>query len=200
MNFDRHNLWRPCRGLCHRLAGFRVAMLSLAIIAMLQPAFADQRPQQKDADDQRVIDSTATDRPKKRTVRRNKRLSRERKSDRAKHPKPSPNDAPVRVQLNGSFELDLGSGNAIRGDGNITIELDRATAERLGAVSIEHLDDGTAAATEFLQMVTKLPGMLEQTAEILKLLSNPETQQNLRQVEQVLRLLPSGMLTPATAP
>ncbi|PAY18913.1 hypothetical protein CKO51_13865 [Rhodopirellula sp. SM50] len=175
-------------------------MLSLAIIAMSQPAFADQRPQQNDSVDQRGTDSAATDRPTKRTGRRNKRVSRERKSSRAKHPKPTPNDAPVRVQLNGSFELDLGSGNVIRGDGNITIALDRATTERLGAESIEYLDDGTAAATEFLQMVTKLPETLEQTAEILKLLSDPETQQNLRQVEQVLRLLPSGMLTPATAP
>ncbi|WP_145391819.1 hypothetical protein [Stieleria neptunia] len=166
---------------------------------MQQPTFADQRPQPKDADDQRVTDSAATDRPKKRTGRRNKRVSRERKPDRAKPPNPSADDAPIRLQLNGSFELNLGSGNVIRGDGNITMELDRATAERLGAESSERLDDGAEVATEFLQMVTKLPQMLEQTAEILELLSRPETQQNLRQVEQVLRLLPSGMLTPATA-
>ncbi len=61
-------------------------------------------------------------------------------------------------------------------------------------------DESVSVADGLVQILKTLPATVEQTVEILKLLSQPETQQNLRQVEQVLRLLPSGMMTPATAP
>jgi hypothetical protein len=94
------------------------------------------------------------------------------------------------LHVQGSYELDLGFGNVIRGEGSTTVQLDRASAEKLRADSVRKLGEAAPVAKDLLRVIVTLPETVERTAEILKILSDPETQQSMRQVEQVLRLIP----------
>ncbi|MDV6028934.1 MAG: hypothetical protein F9B45_02255 [Phycisphaera sp. RhM] len=181
MNSDQHHQDCQGRDFCGRGIVFWLGMWLLAIAALQHPAVAEDRSQGSEAVDRTTDDGRDE-------MRANKRGRRKRHAKRLQLSPTSPAKTPIRLQLDGSFELDLGFGNAIRGKGNISIELDRATAERLGADALGQLDESASVASDLVQTLKTVPEMVQQTAEILKLLSNPETQQNLRQVEQVLRL------------
>ncbi|WP_182865697.1 hypothetical protein [Stieleria mannarensis] len=185
---QQDDLGRDCSG---RGIVFWVGMLSLAVATMHAPAVAQDGSQQRDSVDRPADEGQDEKRLKKRGRRK-------RHGKRPKQATTAPAETPIRLQLDGAFQLDLGFGSTIHGKGSITVQLDRATAERLGDESAERLDEGASVADEFLGVVTRMPEMLRQTAAILELLSKPETQENLRQVEQVLRLLPGGTATDQT--
>jgi hypothetical protein len=90
--------------------------------------------------------------------------------------------------------LNLGNDRFVRGEGSTTIELDRAAAEKLRIGIGQMLHGAAPAGKDFLKAVAALPATLKSTSEILKRLSDPETQKALRQVEQLLRLLPQSSL------
>ena len=95
-----------------------------------------------------------------------------------------------RLQLNGSFSLELGGTNVIHGEGSTTIELDRAAVEKLAEGMEQNLNKAVPALSDWLQIIETLPQTLESTSQILNRLTDPKTQQQLQQVEQLLRLLP----------
>ena len=100
------------------------------------------------------------------------------------------------LHLDGLFELNLGENRIVRGEGSTTIKLDQADVEKLRAIMDEKLDETTPMVSELLSVIQGLPETLRTTSEILSRLSDPETQSNLRQVEQLLRLMQKTPGTP----
>ncbi|WP_345324492.1 hypothetical protein [Novipirellula rosea] len=94
--------------------------------------------------------------------------------------------------MSGSYELHLGNDRFVRGEGSTTIKIDRATAEKLRIGIVQSLHEATPASNDLLKAVASLPASLNSTSEILKSLSDPETQKTLRQVEQLLRMIPQS--------
>ena len=125
------------------------------------------------------------------TERRRKRSRRDGPSRRARQVGKG-DDARIHLHLSGSYELNLGNDRFVRGEGSTTIELDRAAAEKLRIGIGQRLHGAAPAGKDFLKAVGAMPATLKSTSEILKSLSDPETQKALRQVEQLLRLLPQS--------
>jgi hypothetical protein len=123
------------------------------------------------------------------TQHRRKRSRRDRPGRRAKQVEKG-DDERIHLHLSGSYELNLGNDRFLRGEGSTTIELDRAAAEKLRIGIGQRLQGAAPAGKDFLKAVGAMPATLQSTSEILKRLSDPETQKALRQVEQLLRLLP----------
>ncbi|QEG39190.1 hypothetical protein [Roseimaritima ulvae] len=123
--------------------------------------------------------------------KRNGRPARSARPAQAEEQVPHPSE-PVygRLQLIGSFSLELGGTNVVHGEGSMTIELDRATVEKLAEGMEQNLDKAVPVLSNWLQIIEALPQTLESTSQILKRLADPQAQQQLRQVEQMLRLLP----------
>jgi hypothetical protein len=144
-------------------------------------AKSDSRRARRSA--RRSADKSALTQPRKKRASRNGRGGADR---RAQKRLAAGNDAASLVHLNGSFQVNLGHGLGVHGEGSTTVHLDPATHARLRKVIA---NNSTPAAKEMLQIVARLPETLQSTSEILKILSDPDTQENLRQVEQVLRLL-----------
>ncbi|WP_146522710.1 hypothetical protein [Stieleria varia] len=96
---------------------------------------------------------------------------------------------PGQLHLDGSFELILGDNSSLRGEGRITIDVDQNDLQKLNSMVVDHVDWFTPIAHDTLDAVAALPKTIESTREILTLLSDPETQKNLRHAEQVLGLL-----------
>tara|TARA_R110002073_G_scaffold73085_17_gene178861 strand:+ start:9501 stop:10145 length:645 start_codon:yes stop_codon:yes gene_type:complete len=125
------------------------------------------------------------------TERRRKRSSRNGPDRLARQVKKG-NDEPIQLHLSGSYELNLGNDRFVRGEGSTTIKIDRATAEKLRIGIVQSLHEATPASNDLLKAVASLPASLNSTSEILKSLSDPETQKTLRQVEQLLRMIPQS--------
>lgn len=123
--------------------------------------------------------------------KRNARPARPARPDQTAEQAPQATE-PVygRLQLNGSFSLELGGTNVVHGEGSTTIELDRATVEKLAEGMEQNLDKAVPVLSNWLQIIEALPQTLESTSQILNRLTDPKTQQQLQQVEQLLRLLP----------
>jgi len=212
MNIHRCNKRGEGRDQVRRFVDCVMGIVVITVLTMPRPVYAEDRSQLSDSTDQSDLTDqkvgSDTNAKHRRRIRRSsrslgehqgKRMPRERQARRAKrdeHKPPFDENAPIRLQLNGSFELDLGSGNVMRSEGNAAIELDRATAVRLHAESVRQMGHLATDAKNLLQVLATLPETMEKTTEILKLLSDPETQANLRQVEQLLRLLPGNSATP----
>ena len=127
--------------------------------------------------------------PERRKAKRSSRGGRSRADRRSKQRPNKAEQAPIRLHLNGSFELNLGNDRGVRGEGTTIIELDQATTQRLRSLIGKQLEQAGPLAKDLLTVAAQLPQTLHSTAEILKLIADPDTQQNLRQVEQLLRLL-----------
>ena len=123
--------------------------------------------------------------------RRRKRSRRDRPGQRAKQVGKG-DDARIHLHLSGSYELNLGNDRFMRGEGSTTIELDQAAAEILRIGIGQKLFGAAPAGKDFLEAVRAMPATLKSTSEILKSLSDPETQKALRQVEQLMQLLPQS--------
>ncbi len=92
------------------------------------------------------------------------------------------------LYLSGSFALNMGGKVISQGEGNVTLELDQATAEQLEEIIGKQMDQVVPLTKDFLQAIVTLPETIRSTSEILKRLSEPDTQRNLQQVEQLLQL------------
>ncbi len=129
------------------------------------------------------------------TERRRKRLSR-KGQDRLARKVENGDNTPIHLHLSGSYELNLGNDRFVRGEGSTTIKIDRATAEKLRIGITQSLHEAAPAGNDLLKAVASLPASLHSTSEILKSLSDPETQETLRQVEQLLRMIPQSSPQP----
>jgi hypothetical protein len=125
------------------------------------------------------------------TERRRNRSRRARPGRRARQVEKG-DDARIHLHLSGSYELNLGNDRFARGEGSTTIRLDRAVAERLRIGIGQRLQGAGEDRKEFLNAVGTIPATLDSISEILKALSDPKTQEALRQVEQLLQLLPQS--------
>jgi hypothetical protein len=128
--------------------------------------------------------------------KRSPRHERRRRGGRERERSQSAEGSPVHLHVSGSYELNLGNDRVIRGEGSTTIHLDRATADKLHTVVRQRLDRAAPAGKDLLKVLASLPKTLESTSEILKSLSDPKTQESLRQVEQLLQLLPRSTPQP----
>ncbi len=178
------------------VCGLALAMILLspesqvAVVAAADPQLAELSAEPAEAS---VAEAS------KRKKRRHQRAARKRNArpDRPARPAQTAEQAPQatepvygRLQLNGSFSLELGGTNVVHGEGSTTIELDRATVEKLAEGMEQNLNKALPALSDWLQVIETLPQTLESTSQILNRLTDPKTQQQLQQVEQLLRLLP----------
>ncbi len=205
-----HSAAKACRrrGIsCFRCTVSFTGMALVVAFAMGQTASGDEQPQVSGsanrtaatADDAAVTKQGRGARragravsdvtPEQRKTKRSSRQGRDRVGRRAKQRPNKTEQAPIRLHLNGSFELNLGNERGVRGEGTTIIELDQATTEQLRSVIGKKLGQAGPIAKDLLKVAAQLPQTLQSTAEILKLIADPDTQQNLRQVEQLLRLL-----------
>jgi hypothetical protein len=180
-----------------------VGLVLIAVLARAQTAGAE-RPQVKASADSKVTIADDAGKKKSRRARRilrasaddlesaegrRKRSSRNGRGRRAnrdnKRSKPAQN-ATIRLHLSGSFESDLGNDRVVRGEGSTTLELDRAATEILRTALGARLNETAPVVRDLLKGIAALPATLESTSEILRSLADPETQDNLRQVEQLL--------------
>jgi hypothetical protein len=128
--------------------------------------------------------------------KRSPRHERRRRGGRERERSQSEEGSPVHLHVSGSYELNLGKDSVIRGEGSTTIHLDQAAADKLHTVVRQGLDRAAPAGKDLLKVLLALPQTLESTSKILKSLSDPKTQESLRQVEQLLQLLPRSTPQP----
>ncbi len=93
------------------------------------------------------------------------------------------NDGVIRIKVQGSYEVSIGGVGVARGEGTTTLELDGPRVDRLFRGS-------QLVRRDIVDAIISLPSTIRSTNETLKMLSDPETQEALRQVESLLRLLP----------
>ncbi|QDT07767.1 hypothetical protein K227x_61950 [Rubripirellula lacrimiformis] len=96
----------------------------------------------------------------------------------------------VRIKVQGSYEVCMGSVGVVRGEGTTTLELDGAQLERLFHGLEDWVGGSKLGRRDIVDSFISLPSTIRSTNETLKMLSDPETQEALRQVESLLRLLP----------
>jgi hypothetical protein len=182
-----------------------VGLVLIAVLAMAQTAGAERTQVKASADSKvtiaddagkksrrarRILRASADNlEPAERRRKRSSRNGRGRRANRDKKRWKPAENAPIRLHLSGSFEWNLGSDRVVRGEGSITLELDRAATEKLRTALVERLNETAPVVRDLLKGIAALPATLESTSESLKSLADPETQNNLRQVEQLLRLL-----------
>lgn len=108
-------------------------------------------------------------------------------------------DPSNRVHLEGSFQIRLGNALVLQGNGSVSLELDQDAIERVTETLDQRSDDFLPLAASLVSVLDDLPEILSATRDILQALSDPKTQQSLRQAGQLLRLmdnLPISMPTP----
>lgn len=141
-------------------------------------------------------DAASSERGEKVKRRRERRAKAARERTESK-----PGEAasePIRVHVRGSFEIGFGNHPFIRAQGSTTLHLDAATAGALGEIIGRQLETDDSDGENLGSMLQMLSEILESTREILRSLSDPKTQQALRQTQQLLELLPKS--SPETAP
>ncbi|WDQ15180.1 hypothetical protein [Rhodopirellula sp. P2] len=105
-------------------------------------------------------------------------------------PPPAIQEGVIRIKVQGSYEVTMGRVGVVRGEGTTTLELDGAQLDRLFH-ELEDLFGGSELVRrDIVDRFISLPSTIRSTNETLRMLSDPETQQALRQVESLLRLLP----------
>jgi hypothetical protein len=104
------------------------------------------------------------------------------------------NDGVIRIKVQGSYEVSISGFGVVKGEGTTTLELDGPKVERL-THEIEDLFRGSQpVGQDIVNAIVSLPSTIRSTNETLKMLSDPKTQEALRQVESLLRLLPSSTM------
>jgi len=99
---------------------------------------------------------------------------------------------PIRLDVRGSFEISFGDRSMMRGQGSTTIQLDAATAKSLERMIGLRVETEGRDGESLWGMLQTLSKTLESTSEILRSLSDPKTQEALRQTQQLLELLPKS--------
>ncbi len=98
----------------------------------------------------------------------------------------------ISLHVRGSFEIRAGEHPFMRGQGSTTIQLNPLMAEKLSLIIGQQMQTAETDGESVLAMLQSLSKTLESTSEILKSLSDPKTQEALRQTQQLLELLPKS--------
>ncbi|KLU02947.1 putative signal peptide and transmembrane protein [Rhodopirellula islandica] len=98
----------------------------------------------------------------------------------------------IRLKFQGSFEVSRDGVGVARGEGTTTLEFDGELLDRFAHESGE----SSLGRQDFLDGILSLPSTIRSTNETLRMLSAPKTQEALRQVETLLRLLPQASTMP----
>lgn len=185
-----------------RAAGVMVIVF-FAILALPQSVWGDDNRHTKSTAKRQLADAKITRRGRRiarasgpnsasmeRHPKRSTKQRRARRKKRAERRLLPTDDNRVDLRLNGALAFDLGSGNVFRSEGSIVIEIDRAMADKIRKGSLKHFEQAAPVAKEVLRTLLAVPETVETTAEILRSLSDPQTQESLRQVQQLLQLMP----------
>ncbi|TWU52029.1 hypothetical protein Poly59_36260 [Rubripirellula reticaptiva] len=103
---------------------------------------------------------------------------------------PHQNEEVIRFEFSGSYNVIIDGKAVARGEGSTTVELKRSLLHRLFHDFQKTIRDSNIIGDDVINGVTSLPSTIRSTNETLRMLSDPETQEALRQVESMLRLLP----------
>jgi len=113
-----------------------------------------------------------------------------REGEESTIPRQAINDGVIRVKVQGSYEVSMAGVGVARGEGTTTLELNGPRLDRLFREFEDLFRGSELVRRDFVDGVISLPSTIRSTNETLKMLSDPETQESLRQVESLLRLLP----------
>ncbi|ELP30963.1 hypothetical protein [Rhodopirellula baltica] len=103
---------------------------------------------------------------------------------------PHPSEEVSRFEFSGSYKVVVDGTAVATEQGTTTVELSQSFAFRLFRDFQKTLRDADIVGDDVAKGISSLPSTIRSTNETLKLLSDPETQEALRQVESMLRLLP----------
>lgn len=122
-------------------------------------------------------------------TRRNRRNNRSTSKRLGSRPE-SGDGKPIVLHFSGHFEIDLGDGNFLRGEGSTSAELDARTVQKWQTVIGRQLGQDSSTVHNLSRALLRLPETLETTNALMIRLADPDTQDQLRQIEQLFRLLP----------
>lgn len=103
---------------------------------------------------------------------------------------PHQSEGVIRLEFSGSYNVVIDGTAVARGEGTTTVELSRSLVGRLFHDFQKTIRDSNVNGDDVIHGITSLPSTIRSANETLRMLSDPETQEALRQVESVLRLLP----------
>lgn len=103
---------------------------------------------------------------------------------------PSTEVGVIRINFQGSFEVSIAGVGVVRGEGTTAVELDGPEVVRLFHDFEARFGESKLRRRDIVDTVISLPSTIRSTNETLRMLSDPETQEALRRVESLLRLLP----------
>jgi len=97
----------------------------------------------------------------------------------------------IRFEFSGSYNVVIDGTAVARGEGTTTIELNRSLVDRMFHDLQRTIRDSNIIGDDAINGITSLPATIRSTNETLRMLSDPQTQKALRQVESMLRLIQS---------
>jgi|SRR6056297_3051999 len=97
----------------------------------------------------------------------------------------------IRFEFSGSYNVVIDGAAVARGEGTTTIELNRSLVDRMFHDLQRTIRDSNIIGDDAINGITSLPATIRSTNETLRMLSDPQTQKALRQVESMLRLIQS---------
>ncbi|PHQ33480.1 hypothetical protein [Rhodopirellula bahusiensis] len=103
---------------------------------------------------------------------------------------PHPSEGVIRFEFSGSYNVVIDGATVATGQGTTTVELSQSFVYQLFHDFQKTLQDSNIVGDDVANGISSLPSTIRSANETLKLLSDPETQEALRQVESMLRLLP----------
>jgi hypothetical protein len=143
---------------------------------------------QRDTTERRLDGAKSQENRKKKQARRKKKRNATRQTKQAERDTADP-EQPIRLHLRGSFQFDLGAEGKVSGKGDVTIELDPATFDKVRKSFDQKVNDVMPTVRDLSLAVTQLPDVLKLGKQTLKHLSDPKTQENLKRAEEVLHLI-----------
>jgi hypothetical protein len=96
----------------------------------------------------------------------------------------------IRFEVSGTYKVVIDGTPVAGGLGTTTVELERSLLDRVFRDLLKTIRDSNIIGDDVINTITSLPSTIRSTNETLRMLSDPKTQDALRQVESMLRLLP----------
>jgi hypothetical protein len=98
----------------------------------------------------------------------------------------------IRFEFSGTYSVVIDGIAAARGEGTTTVELNRSIVDEILRDFEKTIRGSNLIGGDVIDGIRSLPSTIRSTNETLKMLSDPETQKALRQVESLLRLVPKS--------
>ncbi|MCC9658534.1 hypothetical protein [Rhodopirellula halodulae] len=98
----------------------------------------------------------------------------------------------IRFEFSGSYNVVIDGKAVAWGEGSTTIELKESWMDRISGDGKRSIQESNLVMGDVIDGIASLPATIRSANETLKMLSDPETQKALKQVESLLRLLPKA--------